>query len=96
MLVSQASSEDKTEPLAVARVEVDNIAVLEEVGLVLDTAGTEYRPSTSPEGRIIGHELIGEMALPGTSVAVFVSTGKPPEETTEEETTDENTEKVVR
>lgn len=66
---------------------------LEEVGLVLDTAGTEYRPSTSPEGRIIGHELIGEMALPGTSVAVFVSTGKPPEETTEEETTEETTDK---
>ena len=66
---------------------------LEAVGLVLDTAGTEYRPSTSPEGRIIGHELIGETALPGTSVAVFVSTGKPPEETTEEETTDETTDK---
>ncbi len=66
---------------------------LEDVGLILDTARTEYRPSTSPEGRIIGHELIGEMALPGTSVAVFVSTGKPPEETTEEETTDETTDK---
>ncbi|MBR3948081.1 MAG: Stk1 family PASTA domain-containing Ser/Thr kinase [Clostridia bacterium] len=66
---------------------------LEAVGLVLDTAGTEYRPSTSPVGRIIGHELIGETALPGTSVAVFVSTGKPPEETTEEETTDETTDK---
>lgn len=67
-------------------------AALEAVGLILDTAGTEYRPSSSPAGKIIGHELIGETALPGTSVAVFVSTGKPPE-TTEEESTEETTDK---
>ncbi len=64
---------------------------LSEVGLVLDTAGTEYRPSAEPAGRIIGHQYIGEQVKPGTSVAVFVSTGKLPEETTEEETTDETT-----
>lgn len=63
-------------------------AALEEVGLILDSARTEYRPSSSPAGKIIGHELIGETALPGTSIAVFVSTGKPPE-TTEEESTEE-------
>ena len=65
------------------------IAALEEVGLVLDSSRTEYRPSSSPANTIIGHELIGEMALPGTSLAVFVSTGRPPE-TTEEESTDED------
>ncbi len=65
---------------------------LSEVGLVLDTAGTEYRPSSEPAGRIIGHQYIGEQVKPGTSVAVYVSTGKLPEETTEEETTDETTE----
>ncbi len=64
-------------------------AALEEVGLVLDSARTEYRPSSSPANTIIGHELIGEMALPGTSLAVFVSTGRPPE-TTKEETNDED------
>ena len=64
-------------------------AALEEVGLVLDSSRTEYRPSSSPANTIIGHELIGEMALPGTSLAVFVSTGRPPE-TTEEESTDED------
>lgn len=67
---------------------------LAEVGLVLDTAGTEYRPSAEPAGRIIGHQYIGEQVMPGTSVAVFVSTGKLPEETTEEETTDETTEET--
>ncbi len=67
---------------------------LAQVGLVLDTAGTEYRPSAEPAGRIIGHQYIGEQVMPGTSVAVFVSTGKLPEETTEEETTDETTEET--
>ncbi len=69
-------------------------AALNKVGLVLDSSRTEYRPSNSPEGRIIGHELIGDIALPGTSIAVFVSTGKPPE-TTEEETTEETTKQTT-
>lgn len=67
---------------------------LAEAGLVLDTAGTEYRPSAEPAGRIIGHQYIGEQVKPGTSVAVFVSTGKLPEETTEEESTDETTDET--
>ena len=91
------ATSEEVEPVEVPNLVGMTIAearrALEAVGLVLDTAGTEYRPSTSPVGRIIGHELIGETALPGTSVAVFVSTGKPPEETTEEETTDETTDK---
>lgn len=65
---------------------------LEEVGLVLDTAGTEYRPSAEQAGKIIGHQHIGEQVTPGTSIAVFVSTGKlPEEETSEEETTNDET-----
>ena len=68
---------------------------LQEAGLVLDTAGTEYRPSAEPAGRIIGHQHIGEQVRPGTSIAVFVSTGKLPEETTEEESTEETTEETT-
>ena len=41
-------------------------------------------------GKIIGHELIGETVKPGTSIAVYVSTGKLPDEE-EEESTDEST-----
>ena len=63
-------------------------AKLEEVGLYLDSSRTEYRPSAEPTGRIIGHEYIGEQVAPGTSIAVYVSTGKLPEEE-EEESTDE-------
>lgn len=65
---------------------------LEEAGLVLDSAGTEYRPSAEPAGKIIGHQHIGEQVTPGTSIAVYVSTGKLPEEdTTEEKTTEDVT-----
>ena len=97
LITIYVATSEEIEPVEVPNLVGMTIAeakrALEAVGLVLDSAGTEYRPSTSPEGRIIGHELIGETALPGTSVAVFVSTGKPPEETTEEETTDETTDK---
>lgn len=64
-------------------------AKLSEVGLYLDSSRTEYRASAEPMGKIIGHELIGETVKPGTSIAVYVSTGKLPEE--EEESTDEST-----
>ena len=64
-------------------------AKLMEVGLYLDSSRTEYRASAEPMGKIIGHELIGETVKPGTSIAVYVSTGKLPEE--EEESTDEST-----
>ncbi len=62
---------------------------LQSIGLRLDSTRTEYRPSAEPVGRIIGHEFIGEKVTPGTSIAVYVSTGKLPEETTDEESTDE-------
>lgn len=70
-------------------------AKLEDKGLVLDSSRTEYRPSSERAGIIIGHEYIGEQVKPGTSIAVYVSTGKPPISTTEEETTkaSETTEK---
>ena len=70
-------------------------AALNEVGLTLDTTRTEYRGSAEPAGKIIGHEYIGEMVLPGTRVAVYVSTGKIPE-TTDETTEEETTEKTTR
>ncbi|MBO5936653.1 MAG: Stk1 family PASTA domain-containing Ser/Thr kinase [Clostridia bacterium] len=87
------ATDEETEP-----VEVPNLVgltidqakeKLESIGLRLDSSRTEYRPSAEPVGRIIGHEFIGEKVTPGTSVAVYVSTGKLPEETTDEESTDE-------
>ena len=90
-----ATSED-VEPVAVPNLVGMTIAqaraTLSEAGLTLDTTRTEYRGSAEPAGKIIGHEYIGEMVLPGTRVAVYVSTGKIPEttdETTEEEETEE-------
>ena len=62
--------------------------VLGEVGLLLDEDGVTYRSSSKPKGTIIGYEGVGEEALPGTEIVVFISTGK---EATEEDTTDEET-----
>ncbi|MBE6774732.1 MAG: Stk1 family PASTA domain-containing Ser/Thr kinase [Ruminococcaceae bacterium] len=93
-----ATSED-VEPVAVPNLIGMTVAqaraLLAEAGLTLDTTRTEYRGSAEPAGKIIGHEYIGEMVLPGTRVAVYVSTGKIPEttdETTEEEETEETEE----
>lgn len=61
---------------------------LSEVGLSLDSSRTEYRSSSEPVGRIIGHEGIGEQVPSGTSIAVYVSSGREPESTTEETTTE--------
>ncbi len=54
-------------------------ARLKEVGLYLNSARTEYRGSLEPAGTIIGHEFIGEEVPVGSSIAVYVSTGKVPE-----------------
>lgn len=54
-------------------------AALESVGLGLNTARTEYRGSAEPAGTIVGHEYIGEKVLPGTRIAIYVSTGTIPE-----------------
>ncbi len=70
--------------------------VLEEVGLVLDTDNITYRASAKKKGTIIGYEGVGEEALPGTAIVVFVSTGKEAEdETTEETTTEVTTEETT-
>ena len=87
------ASDEETEPVEVPNLVGMTIAQakekLESLGLRLDSSRTEYRPSAEPVGRIIGHEFIGEEVTPGTSIAVYVSTGKLPEETTDEESTDE-------
>lgn len=66
---------------------------LQQAGLRLNENVT-YRASLKQYGTIIGYEHVGEEVLPGTRISVFVSTGKAPEETTEdttEETTEEKT-----
>ncbi len=65
---------------------------LEDVGLYFDSARSENRSSSEPKGTIIGYEKIGEKVLPGTSIAVYVSSGKVVE-STEESTTEETTTK---
>ena len=64
---------------------------LEEAGLELDNARTEYRASTQERGTIIGHESLGEKVLPGTKIAVYVSTGNMPTSATTTESTTEST-----
>lgn len=105
-IVIYVATNEETEPVEVPNLVGLTIAQakekLEEIGLYLDSSRTEYRASAEPVGRIIGHEHIGEEVKPGTSIAVYVSTGKLPEETTdeestdEEETTDETTEKTTK
>ena len=65
---------------------------LKEVGLELDTAGTEYRSSTDKKGTIIGYENLGQQVAPGTKIAVYVSTGELPTQSTTETTTESTTE----
>lgn len=64
---------------------------LEKVGLVLDTARTEYRSNAAERGTIIGHEHIGEQVPPGTKIAVYVSSGELPTASTTETTTEKTT-----
>ncbi len=105
-IVIYIATNEETEPVEVPNLVGLTIAQakekLEEIGLYLDSSRTEYRSSAEPVGRIIGHEYIGEEVRPGTSIAVYVSTGKLPEETTdeestnEEESTDDTTEKTTK
>ena len=64
---------------------------LEDAGLELDNARTEYRASSQERGTIIGHESLGEKVLPGTKIAVYVSTGNMPTSATTTESTTEST-----
>lgn len=98
MITIYVATSEEVEPVAVPNLVGMTVAqaraALAEAGLTLDTTRTEYRGSGEPAGKIIGHEYIGEMVLPGTRIAVYVSTGKIPEttdETTEEEETEEKT-----
>lgn len=95
-IVIYVATNEETEPVEVPNLVGLTIAQakekLEEIGLYLDSSRTEYRSSAEPVGRIIGHEHIGEEVKPGTSIAVYVSTGKLPEETTDEESTNEEEE----
>ncbi|MCM1544363.1 MAG: Stk1 family PASTA domain-containing Ser/Thr kinase [Ruminococcus sp.] len=68
---------------------------LEKADLILDSARTEYRPSSEEKGKIIGYEHIGEQVAPGTAIAVYVSTGKPQVTTTEPSTTEAPTESTT-
>lgn len=68
---------------------------LEEVGLELDSTRTEYRSSTEKKGTIIGYENLGQQVAPGTKIAVYVSTGALPTETTTETTTESTTESTT-
>lgn len=73
---------------------------LEKVGLVLDSARTEYRSNAAERGKIIGYEHVGEQVAPGTAIAVYVSTGQLPtqsttESTTKQTTTEQTTEKIT-
>ncbi len=92
LITIYVATNEETEPVEVPNLVGLTIAQakekLEEIGLYLDSSRTEYRASAEPVGRIIGHEFIGEEVKPGTSIAVYVSTGKLPEETTDEESTD--------
>ena len=92
-IIIYVATDEETEPVEVPNLVGLTIAQakekLEALGLYLDSSRTEYRSSAEPVGRIIGHEFIGEEVKPGTSIAVYVSTGKVPEETTEEESTQE-------
>lgn len=64
---------------------------LEKVGLLLDSARTEYRSNSADRGTIIGYEHVGEQVAPGTAIAVYVSTGQLPTEDTTESTTEKTT-----
>ncbi len=103
LITIYVATNEEVEPVAVPNLVGMTIAqaraTLAEAGLTLDTTRTEYRGSAEPAGKIIGHEYIGETVLPGTRVAVYVSTGKIPEtteETTEEETEEETEEKTTK
>lgn len=64
---------------------------LEKAGLTLDSARTEYRSNSAERGTIIGYEHVGEQVPPGTAIAVYVSTGQLPTQSTTESTTEMTT-----
>lgn len=69
---------------------------LEKVGLALDSSRTEYRSNAAERGTIIGYEHVGEQVAPGTAIAVYVSTGQLPTQSTTESTTERTTESTTQ
>ncbi len=69
---------------------------LEKVGLTLDSSRTEYRSNAAERGTIIGYEHVGEQVAPGTAIAVYVSTGQLPTQSTTESTTERTTESTTQ
>ena len=90
-VATEADEEPVDVPNLVGKTIAEAKQELEKAGLTLDTSRTEYRSSSEARGTIIGHEGLGEQVKPGTGIAVYVSTGKLPEETTEKQTTEEET-----
>ena len=68
---------------------------LEKVGLTLDSERTEYRSNSAERGTIIGFEHVGEQVAPGTAIAVYVSTGELPTQSTTESTTESTTKETT-
>ncbi|MGN1195014.1 MAG: Stk1 family PASTA domain-containing Ser/Thr kinase [Acutalibacteraceae bacterium] len=97
LITLYVATNEETEPVDVPNLMGMTISeaekALEDVGLVLDSEGTEYRASSATKGTIIGYDKIGEQALPGTAIAVYVSTGVVPQtvQTTQESTTEATT-----
>lgn len=81
--VSSAGESEKVDVPNLIDMTIDEAKdALEKAGLELDSAGTQYRPSSKKRGTIIGHEGIGEQVEVGTAIAVYVSSGKEAEEKT--------------
>ena len=57
-------------------------AALNAVGLILDEDRSEYRASSSTKNTVVGYEKVGETVLPGTKIAVYISTGSEASNTT--------------
>lgn len=92
-VATEADEEPVDVPNLVGKTIAEAKQELEKAGLTLDTSRTEYRSSSEARGTIIGHEGLGEQVKPGTGIAVYVSTGKLPEETTTKKTEETTTKK---
>ena len=68
---------------------------LKKVGLELDSTRTEYRSSTEEKGKIIGYENLGQQVAVGTKIAVYVSTGELPTQSTTASTTESTTQRAT-
>ena len=79
MYVATADDQEPVEVPDLMGMTIDEAKdALEEAGLALDSSRTEYRASSQTRGQIIGYESLGESVLPGTKIAVYVSTGQLP------------------